>query len=320
MLPSFVIIGAQKSGTTSLYHYLDEHPEVFMSRVKEPHFFAWEGQEYDLGGPNAEHAAWQIVSSREVYEDLFADGAGHAARGEASSGYLQTPHAADAMWRHAPDLRLIAILRNPVRRAHSAFLHARREGVEPLKDFEAALDAEPQRIQERWQGMVFYVTTGLYAAALAPYLDRFPPEQIRLYLSDDLQRDPVGVMQDVYRYVDVDAAFEPDVAQRHNTGRAVRSPAIHMFVRRVATRDTVRRALPKRLARGVYRVLNERQQDPLSSDLADRLATTFAPDLQELTRLMDRDLSPWLAGQAVPPPDDGVLGRHPRPAQGQRTD
>lgn len=312
MLPTFLVIGAQKCGTTSLYHYLDAHPDVYMSRLKEPHFFAWEGRDFDLAGPNAEHGAWQLVSSLADYEALFEPGADHRARGEASSGYLQAPHAAEAMRRHAPDLRLVAILRNPIRRAQSAFQHARRQGIEPLSDFEAALDAEPQRLREGWTGLVHYTSAGMYAAALAPYLACFPVSQVRLYLNDDLQRDPVRLMQDLYRYIDVDPSVIPPVETQHNTGRAVRSPAIDLFVRRSGLAGLVRRAVPESVARRVYGTLNERAPDPVPDRVAGRLAEHFAADLARLSELMGRDLSGWLDGKAVPPATDGRWGHTPQ--------
>lgn len=311
MLPTFLVIGAQKCGTTSLYHYLDAHPDVYMSRLKEPHFFAWEGRDFDLAGPNAADGAWQLVSSLEDYEALFAPGANHAARGEASSGYLQAPHAAEAMRRHAPNLRLVAIFRNPIRRAHSAFLHARRQGIEPLADFEAALNAEPQRRRDDWTGLVHYTSAGMYATALDPYLAQFPASQVRLYLNDDLQRDPVTLMQDLYGFIGVEPTVVPPVETRHNAGRAVRSPALDLFVRRTGLADLIRRAVPGSVARRVYGTLNERTPEPLPDHVAGRLARQFAPEVARLSRMLGRDLSGWFDGSGVPPPADGMLGRTP---------
>lgn len=312
MLPTFVVIGAQKAGTTALYAHLAAHPGIHMSGLKEPHFFAWEGREFDLAGPRAEDAAWQIVNDLASYEALFDGARPDQPRGEASSGYLQAPHAAARMRDHVPDLRLVAILREPVSRAHSAFLHARRQGVEPLPRFEDALAAEPARVEQDWTGMVRYVTTGCYATALQPYLDAFPPGQLRVYLNDDLARDPGGVLADLYAFVGADPGFRPDVAERHNVGRAVRSPALDLLVRRTGLADLARTAVPERFARRVYGLLNEKRPDPVSDAARAWILERVGPEIEAMSGLIDRDLTPWVRGERVPPPADGQLGRTPR--------
>lgn len=311
MLPTFLIIGAQKSGTTTLYEHLADHPEVFMSRVKEPHFFAWYGREYEMAGPRAADAAWQIVNRREDYERLF-EGAGAAvARGEASSGYLQTPHAAANMREVVPEVRLIAVLRDPISRARSAFEHARRLGLEPLGDLSAALDAEPERIEADWSGMVRYVQTGRYADALAPFLDTFPVEQLRIYLTDDLARDPVGVLHDVQAHIGVSRRDPAVPDARHNRGRAVRSPRVELALRGSRLVSGLRDRLPEGLLRRAYAAVNERQPEPLSPEVRGRLVAAFEDDVRRLSSWLGRDLTPWLRGERVPPPD-GPFGAVPR--------
>src|SRR3712207_6354190 len=131
-MPNFLIIGAMKSGTTALYYYLEQHPEIYMSPVKEPNFFSSQEQE------NAADAVTDIGT----YQHLFRGVSGEKAIGEASHSYLYEPGAAAEIRRYLPEAKLIAILRNPIDRAYSHFLHMVRSGTEPLDDFAQALQEE----------------------------------------------------------------------------------------------------------------------------------------------------------------------------------
>ena len=150
--PSFLIVGAQKSGTTSLYHYLSQHPQVFMSSVKEPNFFAFEGQQVDYRGPAGQPASINLysVTDWDDYQRLFADAGAAVALGEASTLYMAVPGTAERIRQRIPDVRIIAILRDPVDRAFSSYLHCRRTGREPYAEFETALQHERERIADNW--------------------------------------------------------------------------------------------------------------------------------------------------------------------------
>src|SRR5262245_66695854 len=112
-MPTFLIIGAGKSGTTSLYHYLKQHPDVYMSPVKEPLFFAFAGQQVSWAGSGGSRADSRAITSLEHYQALFREGAGRTALGEASSAYVYYPAAAERLRRLVPDAKLIVILRCP---------------------------------------------------------------------------------------------------------------------------------------------------------------------------------------------------------------
>src|SRR5437867_4308222 len=120
-LPTFLVIGAARSGTTALYLYLRQHPNVFMSRDKETNFFAFEGEALDFRGPGAEFVNNSVVTLN-AYLRLFADAPENAAIGEASPLYLYSLHAAERIHARLPDVRLIAILRNPIEQAYSHYL------------------------------------------------------------------------------------------------------------------------------------------------------------------------------------------------------
>ena len=115
-MPNFLIIGSQKAGTTALYHYLKQHPQIFLSKIKEPCFFAFEGEELDLRSPTGAPVYMNrtAVTTVESYRRLFDTVTDEKAVGEASPIYIICPKAAKRIYHYIPHVRLIAVLRNPV--------------------------------------------------------------------------------------------------------------------------------------------------------------------------------------------------------------
>ena len=180
MLPNFLVIGAAKSGTTSLYHHLASHPAVFMSPVKETNFFALEGRDIPPGQlSNPERGSSGLVHTLGEYETLFEGVEGESAIGEASPWYLHSEQAPARIHHHIPACRLIAILRHPADRAYSAYLANRRDGIEPLNSFEGALEEQAER-QRRWNWGLEFLHGGYYHRHLSRYHELFPAEQIRV--------------------------------------------------------------------------------------------------------------------------------------------
>jgi hypothetical protein len=315
--PNFLIIGAAKSGTTSLNHYLGQHPDIFMSPDKEPGFFAWEGKnKEDVHGPGTQQAFESAVTEVDAYRSLFNDASHQRIVGEASTEYLYSPTAPARIRHHIPEAKLIAILRNPIDRAFSAYLHARRERHEPLSDLEEALAAEQSRIRDGWDLTVHYSEMGMYAQQLENYLVHFPSDQLRLYLYDDLARDPVAVVQDALLFLNVDPAFEPDISRRLNKAKVVRSARGHVLLHSPRIRSLAGYLFPARLRHSLYRKLRRWNQLPVPSfppKLRGNLARIFEVEIHTLSRMVGRDLSPWLENGTVRSPQPGVsLGMNAR--------
>ena len=198
VLPNFFIIGAARSGTTSLYHYLGQHPDVFMSPVKEPRYFAMDGVRAATES-SGEELVWSgTITSREEYEALFLGVKDETAVGEASVLYLWSERAAEAIRNQVPEAKLIVSLRNPVDRAFSNFRHNRRLGFEANDSFEAALADDAVRHYSA------YVENGMYAFLLGRYFARFRRDQISVQLYDDLCIDSAAVVRRLLRFLGVD--------------------------------------------------------------------------------------------------------------------
>jgi hypothetical protein len=298
-LPTFLIIGAQKSGTTSLYEYMEQHPDVFMSPNKEPHFFAFEGQTLDYRLADGKPAALtrHAVTTLAEYRELFAGAAGETARGEASTLYLAIPHTAERIHACIPDARLIAILRNPVDRAWSAYLHARRWNAEPEHDFRRALALEPQRIADRWGPLYHYQTLGYYHDQLAPYYALFPREQIRVFRYDDFVARPHDVLRDAFAFIGVEPSFEPDTALRHNVSGVPRSTRIQALLEgNQGLKQIVKRVIPRDLALRGRAVVQRRNltRPILPAETRNELQALFQDDIERTAELTGLDLAGWL--------------------------
>lgn len=299
-LPDFLIIGAPKSGTTSLYRYLATHPDVYMSPVKEPRYFAFPDRRPRYRGVAGRRFNREVVWRLDAYQRLFEGRHGERAAGEASATYLWAPEAPVTIRRIVPDARLIAILRDPAKRAHSHFCHNRRLGREPLADLRAALDAESDRIASGWNPNVHYRARGLYGEQLERYLSVFPREQLLVFLHEDLLTRPAEVLAGICRFLDVDHTFPFDTSRRHNATDGVprRVWLSRLFVAESAAKDLARRVVPESVRSAAFEKLYRANLMPrpvLEADVRQALRDGFRADILRLQPLIGRDLSAWLA-------------------------
>ncbi|MBA2713836.1 MAG: sulfotransferase, partial [Rubrobacteraceae bacterium] len=226
-MPNFLIIGAMKAGTTALYSYLEQHPEVYMSPVKEPNFFCFEGETLDFRAPQDQEGINRTsVTHIDDYRALFRGVRGEAAVGEASHWYLYHPKAPERIRRHVPDARLIAVLRDPVERAYSQFLHFVRDGQEPLTVFAQALGEEERRMRDHW-AFGRYASRGFYYSQLRRYYDLFDRSRIKVYLYEDLKADAPALLQDTFRFLEVDPTFVPELSVQPNVSGIPRNRVLH---------------------------------------------------------------------------------------------
>lgn len=296
-MPNFVVIGAPKSGTTALHTYLRQHPEVFMSRRKEPNFFATDGRPACFGGPwDAGILNRDVIWRLEDYRRQFAGVRGEKAIGEVSPRYISTPGAAERLRRYIPEARIVAILRQPADRAWSQYWMHRRDGFEPCATLEEAIADEPRRVAENW-GSGRPLERGFYAAQLEPYLRLFPRERVAIYLYDDLVADPERLFRDLFSFLGVDPGFVPDMSFRPNRSGTLRNPLLRvLWTRTHSLRVPVRRLLPKAFRSAVSRWVISRplERPPYPPETRRWLTEIYADDIRRLEAILGRDLSGWL--------------------------
>lgn len=300
--PNFFLIGAAKSGTTSLCYYLKQHPQIYMSPVKEPKFFALAGHPLDFTGPSDARIRPQTTTTEDAYLALFSEATDQAVRGEASTLYLgDIEGTAGRVAERVPEARIVAILRHPAERAFSAWMHLRRDGFETLDSFERALDAEPERIRQGYYYHWHLRSRGFYGRYLQDWYDAFPREQIRIYLYEDLNAAPLGLTADLFRFLGVDDSIEPDISARHNQSGLPRNQQLQNFLtKRHPLKEWLKRFVPERVG---HRLISMVQPGliatpRMSPEVRAQLTAEYREDILRLQDLIQRDLSHWLAGAA----------------------
>ena len=300
-LPNFLIIGAAKAGTTSLYSYLNQHPEIYFSPFKEPRFFALEGLEVNYQGPS------QVINEKAIntldeYTKLFEEVKEEKAIGEASTLYLYSDRASERIKQYIPQVKLIAVLRNPIDRAYSSYSHLVRDGYETLS-FAEALAAEAERIDRNWPPLWHYQARGFYYQQLAKYYALFPAEQIKVYLYDDFTNNPLGVAADIFDFLGVDTNFMPNTSQKMNVSGAPKNKALHKIITQDnPLKSIVKQFFPQDLRKTLYKKIkssNLGKSAKMPIEVRTQLINLYRDDVSKLEKLIDRDLSDWLKSPAT---------------------
>ncbi len=294
IMPNFLIIGAGKAGTTSLYHYLRQHPQIYMSPIKETNFFAYEAE----NSVNLKRIHFPITSI-EAYSALFQGISDEKAIGEASPLYLPSPVAAERIKHYIPHVKLIAILRNPVERAYSSYLMYVRDNRETRTFFQAIREEELGITGDLPYGQGHYIYIGLYYMQLVRYLRLFDTSQVAVYLFDDLQEDVMGVLGNIFRFLGVKDKFVPDISTRYNVSGVPRNGILKPLLWKSPLTVTLRRLLPVSLYQTALTFLEmwrDRQliKPPLSPEIRRKLVAVYKEDILQLQELIQRDLSKWL--------------------------
>lgn len=294
-LPNFFILGAAKSGTSTLYDLLYQHPQVYLSFVKEPLFFSHDDN---------------FARGLEWYQSTFFQSCeGYPVRGEATPHYLYwaekvAPRIART-YGTAP-VKFIVIFRDPVQRAYSWYWNMVKEGKETLP-FAEALEAEPARLQEHWSAlqhagsMVYgYHRGSSYAGQLQYYLDLFPRKNLLFLLQEDLKKDFTETLQIIFSFLEVDSRAElKPVAS--NPAALPRNRIFHRIVQGPSSlKQLIKRIVPFSLRYRLKLALIDANMKPfeyplLEQPIASALRARFSDEIQRLSSMIDRDLSHWLA-------------------------
>lgn len=285
IIPNFLIIGAQKSGTTSLYYYLKQHPDIFMYPGKEIHFFTY-----------MQEPISDCHISIAEYQSLFSNVKGQRAVGEASPSYIYSKAAPERIKAYNPDMRLIAVLRNPVDRAYSNYLHALRRGQEPLEDFCQALQAEEERITNGWNFMFHYVAKGYYSEQLRRYYQHFDKTLLKIILLEDLRKAPSSTIKGIYQFLQVDENFVPDLDSKHNTAGIAKNKQVGKLLNVLQNSRAINKAVKVLIPYSLREKFKQQiyTQPPMPEEARNYLKNVYQDDINQLQSLIDRDLSSWL--------------------------
>lgn len=297
--PNFFLIGAAKAGTSSLWRYFIEHPEIYVPNNdlhKEPAYFC---------------KSWGMNDWKE-YATLFHDAANHhTAVGECSTAYLTCDESADRIHDYAKqnhiDVKIIIMLRNPADRAYSLYNWNVLSGLEPAADFKTALHLETKRMHAKlpsfwlpapYRPHYLYFQTGLYCNQVSRFITRFSKNNIYIGLFEDFVDNPAQTTFDICRFLGVQE-HPPLSMKQHNRSKSVVSPKLQVILR-----NLTRKLIKFNIISG-FETITERDRllafgkktsspAPLAPDLRQDLQKQFQPDINKLEALIQRDLSIWL--------------------------
>jgi len=304
--PNFFIVGAAKAGTTSFARYLAEHPQVYMSPIKEPSYFArdiipslrppnWKrnqkGLDRYLNGPMSSRRGGCVLDW-ESYLKLFRNVATESAIGEASTAYLISPKAPSDIRSTIPEARIIILLRSPIDRVFSTYLMFCRKG-RLRASFSEVIRSTANTGLSEWRGKL--LQTRKIADGVERFLNAFPEGQIRWYFHEELSADPLVLMQKTYAFLGVDSKFQPDFSRRYNVELVPKSPVFQHAAYSTGLWDFASRITPRKVRPTLRRLLFQTRANPsLCAEDRAILVDYFKEDVDHLSRLVDRDLSHWM--------------------------
>jgi len=296
-LPNFLIVGAAKSGTSSLHNYLNQHPEVFMPsynsegmKVKEPRFLI-----KDLVKHRLHNGVW----TWEEYKSLFNDVIDEKAIGESTVLYLY--YYKDAIKnikeKLGNDVKIIIMLRNPSDRAYSAFQHVSR-GFKEQNSFEESLEMEDGRLEREGNltPMVMYKDMGLYHEMVKSYQESFSNVHVIIY--DDFRDNTENEMKKTYQFLGISDNTNIDYITRHNVGgkRWKNDKVKHLFMKENPIKSVIKRIIPRRLRKGLRNNLVTASTNKvllMKDQTRIMLNDFFREDVRKLSDLLNRDLTHW---------------------------
>lgn len=312
--PNFFIVGVPKAGTSSIGHYLNQHPDVYISSIKEPFFFSKDICEKDFDSDYRRRAALDVdaylrhsplpkkhiahITDYSHYMELFRDVEKEKAIGELSTGYLYSSQAAEEIFRFNPAAKIVMVLRHPVERAYSHYQMHIRDFMQFDYNFLSALEEDISTVEKGWGKSHLYVELGLYFNQVKRYLDLFPKEQVKIFLYEDLQRDQAQFMEELFTFLEVDTLKSAAInySERKNSARY---PKVKISKNLAGTvnffRNYIARKMPDKIKDLIRVALFSNKKLPrLQRHEFAHALKLFEADIQKLSILTKRDLQSWL--------------------------
>ncbi|WP_163379871.1 sulfotransferase family protein [Cyclobacterium sp. SYSU L10401] len=298
--PNLFIIGSAKCGTTTLYSYLQKSKEIFFSIQKEPHYFLREVHDLKYQGPDDDFFFEKYPKTLTEYEKLFSDAKGYAWVGEASTMYMYYSQVAQKLFDYNPEAKIIGIVRNPIQRAYSHYLHHVREQTVSAPSFYDALKEELGGKRDSWAPQRKFIDMSMYGRQLQAYFDLFPRDQILILKFEDLMKNPNEFLGKVSEFLGVENVFQDIKVDKHNASGVPKFGMLHTVY--IKSLRFMRRTFPflthsplskiRKKFDNYYRnlFLSKPKMDQKSADL---LKPVFRKDIMQLEKLTGLDLKDW---------------------------
>ena len=300
-VPTFLVIGAGRSGTTALVEGLRARRDVYVTHPKEPHFFGLHGMTPAFNGPGDEATINSLaVTNRDQYLALFPARHTYTALGDGSVSTLYYyEHAIPEIKAVCPQARFVVLLREPVARAYSAFQYMSARGFEPVANFLDAIADEDRRVKMGWHHLWHYTRMSRYAESVAAFQSAFGPDRVGIWFYDHMEADYMGLVDEVLRFIGVSAADHQgaDVPVVNRSG-IPRSRLVQSGIQAATRTEWVRRSVKRFTTFEMRERVRDRllRRSGVSAADAAVLQPVFAEDLTRLARLIPTDRAPsWLS-------------------------
>lgn len=284
----FFVIGAARSGTTSLYNYLNQHPDIFLPNIKELNHFSKvssnQPQDYKKPKQGVLYHT-KIINSFEVYQEVFEEAIEFQQKGDISPSYLWGTETAQRIYNHNPEAKIVLTLRNPVDRAFSHYVMNRSVGYDTHPSFKEALEAPQERI---WGGGNLYLEWSSYYAALKSYFEVFPKENIKILIFEAWTAQKKQTLCNLFQFLKVDETIEIDFSDRHNQKVGYKNIKTLNFLRKNFLRNAVDTLMPQKTKENLKNILFQKHEvvAKLEEALEEQLKNQFKEEvirLEELT-------------------------------------
>jgi len=293
--PDFFIVGAPKCGTTSLYYYLRQHPEIFLPDYKEPHYF----------GKDLKKRSNEFIDNDDEYLSLFKDAKSNQKIGEGSTFYLYSKSAPREIKDYNPGAKIIIMLRNPIDFLHSLHAQFLFSGNEDESDFKEALNLEEDRIQGKKLPKNIDMLDKIYyrkhafriPGQIQSYLRIFGDENVAVIILDDLHKNPGQCYIKILKLLNVDTNFTPDYSIQ-NPNKGVRSFWIRNLIKGNKNDLAKLRGIFFKKPIGVIKYLinrntRELKRKPIQTNFRRALMNEFKPSIVQLEQIINKDLNHW---------------------------
>lgn len=288
----FFVVGAARSGTTSLYNYLKQHPDLFLPNIKELNYFSKvesnQPQDYDKPKKDVLYHT-KIISSAKVYRDLYKEATAKQFKGDISPSYLWDTVTAQRIFDHNPEAKILVTLRDPVERAFSHYFMNLSVGYDAEPTFEKAILAKERRI---WGGGNLYLEWSRYYQSLRSYYELFPKEQIKVLIFEDWTKKKRETLQDIFHFLKVDPLQEIDFSDRFNQKVGYKNIKTLNFFRKKLVRNWVDPVLPQPMKDRLKNTLFQKHEIAVELDLhvKEKLKNQFKEEVQLLEALTELPL------------------------------
>ena len=293
--PNFIIAGFPKCGTTSLHHYLNEHPEIFMPEQKELHFFTFKILSKLKNGPKDELVKETQINSSEKYLSYFQNVKKEIAIGDASPSYINYPSEFLKIKKYLNDPKVIIILRDPINRAYSNYLHLKREHRETMS-FEDAIGAEEERIKNKYSDFWYYKFNSTYYQKIVKAKTTF--SNVLILTIEELDKDPIITMKKVYKFLGVNNNFSfKIISEKFNVGGNYKKNFVtKLFFQPSKFKNRIKRFIkPTSFLKIILMRLTlivRIKPEKIDQNLIEELKSYFKNDVENLKKL-DVNISNW---------------------------